>query len=125
MNTYATALLDKLPTPIAVISQSGEVEYRNKAFQDIFGSDAKSWLKDASRVVAGERGWVQGFFLPDEEQQTIDVEIEGRIYRIDKIMNVETEGAFAAVALSFVDVTQQREAEQAKSDFPGPIGHDP
>jgi signal transduction histidine kinase len=122
MTTYATALLDRLPTPIAVISQSAEVEYRNAAFEATFGSDAKSWLKDAARVVAGERGWVQGFFVADGDQQTIDVEIEGRVYRIDKIMNVENETP--AVALSFADVTQQREAEQAKSDFTAQIVHD-
>src|SRR5438045_5606340 len=102
MTAYATALLDRLPTPIAVISQAGEVEYRNAAFEEAFGSDAQSWLKDAARAVAGERGWVQGFFLAGDEQQTIDVEIEGRIYRIDRIMSVDGEGT-TAVALSFND----------------------
>jgi two-component system phosphate regulon sensor histidine kinase PhoR len=123
MTTHATALLDRLPTAIAVISQHGEIDYRNAAFQESFGGDAKSWLKDAARAVAGERGWLQGFLLGGDEQRTIDVEIEGRIYRVDRIMSVG-DGEAPAVALSFDDVTQQREAEQAKSDFTAQIVHD-
>jgi signal transduction histidine kinase len=124
MSEYATALLDRLPTAISVITQHGEVEYRNAAFEQTFGSDAKSWLKDAARAVAGERGWLQGFFLAgDDDARTIDVEIEGRIYRVDRIMT-QGDGDSAAVALSFDDVTQQREAEQAKSDFTAQIVHD-
>jgi signal transduction histidine kinase len=120
MTAHATSLLDSLPTAIAVITTHGEVEYRNKAFERTFGTDAKSWLRDASRVVAGERGWLQGFFLAGDDMRTIDVEIEGRVYRIDRIMSIDD----AAVALSFDDVTQQREAEQAKSDFTAQIVHD-
>jgi two-component system phosphate regulon sensor histidine kinase PhoR len=73
--------------------------------------------------VAGERGWLQGFFLEGDENRTIDVEFEGRIYRIDRIMIVEQNGEPTA-ALSFEDVTRQREAEQAKSDFTAQIVHD-
>jgi two-component system, OmpR family, phosphate regulon sensor histidine kinase PhoR len=124
MSDHATALLDRLPTAISVITRHGDVEYRNSAFEETFGSDAKSWLKEASRAVAGERGWLQGFFLAGEDEaRTIDVEIEGRIYRVDRIMAMG-DGDASTVALSFDDVTQQREAEQAKSDFTAQIVHD-
>ena len=123
MTTYALPLLDRLPTPIAVVTQSGTIEYRNKMFEETYGSDALSWLRDAARVVAGERGWLQEFFLAGDDGHTIDVEIEGRVYRIDMIMSVEGYET-PAVALSFDDVTRQREAEQAKSDFTSMIVHD-
>jgi signal transduction histidine kinase len=58
-----------------------------------------------------------------EEQRTIDVEIEGRVYRIDRIMLLDDADG-AGVALSFEDVTRQREAEQSKSDFTAQIVHD-
>jgi signal transduction histidine kinase len=123
MTAHAAALLDRLPTAIAVITNHGDIEYRNAAFERTFGSDAKSWLKDAARAVAGERGWLQGFFVAgDDDARTIDVEIEGRVYRVDRIMNAGD--GESAVALSFDDVTQQREAEQAKSDFTAQIVHD-
>jgi two-component system phosphate regulon sensor histidine kinase PhoR len=125
--TFAVSLLDHLSSSIAVVGENGVVRYRNRAFEQSFGADAASWLKEAARAVAGERGWLQGFFLDTDEQKTIDVEIEGRVYRIDRIMRVaETEGAGdgPGVALSFEDVTQQREAEQAKSDFTAQIVHD-
>lgn len=121
--TYVQSLLDHVPSAIAVVGESGSTRYRNRAFQDAFGSDAEDWLREAARAVAGERGWLQGFFLEGDDNQTIDVEIEGRIYRIDRIMRVE-DGAEKSVALSFEDVTQQREAEQAKSDFTAQIVHD-
>lgn len=123
MTEYATALLDRLPMAIAIITPHGGIEYRNAAFERTFGGDAKAWLKDATRAVAGERGWLQSFFVAgDDESRSTDVEIEGRIYRVDRIMNVG--GAGEAVALSFDDVTQQREAEQSKSDFTAQIVHD-
>jgi two-component system, OmpR family, phosphate regulon sensor histidine kinase PhoR len=123
MTAYATALLDRLPTAIAVLTPHGAIEYRNAAFERTFGSDAKAWLKDAARAVAGERGWLQSFFVAgDDDIRSTDVEIEGRVYRVDRIMNVGDGGK--AVALSFDDVTQQREAEQAKSDFTAQIVHD-
>jgi two-component system phosphate regulon sensor histidine kinase PhoR len=115
-------LLDRLPAPIALLTESGGIEYRNKAFDETFGSDAAQWLKEAARAVAGERGWLHGFFTDDEDARTIDVEIEGRVYRVDKIMRVEDQGP--AVAVSFEDVTREREAEQAKSDFTAQIVHD-
>jgi two-component system phosphate regulon sensor histidine kinase PhoR len=120
--TFALSLLDQLPNAIAVITEGGGVEYRNRAFEDTFGSDAAQWLKEAARAVAGERGWLHGFFA--DAGDTIDVEIEGRVYRIDKIMSVVEGRDSPAVALAFEDVTRAREAEQAKSDFTAQIVHD-
>jgi signal transduction histidine kinase len=116
-------LLDHLPSCIAVVGDNGAIRYHNRAFDRDFGSDADQWLKDAARAVAGERGWLQGFFVDTDEQRTIDVEIEGRVYRIDRIMRLD-ESDGPAVALSFEDVTKQREAEQSKSDFTAQIVHD-
>ena len=116
-------LLDHLASCIAVVGDNGVVRYRNRAFEEAFGSDAEQWLKEASRAVAGERGWLQGFFMEADDQRTIDVEIEGRVFRIDFIMRLE-EADGPAVALSFEDVTKQREAEQSKSDFTAQIVHD-
>jgi len=120
---FVLDLLDQLPSSIAAVADNGAIRYRNKAFNDAFGSDAVDWIKEASRAVAGEAGWLQAFFLESEEKRTIDVEIEGRIFRIDEIMRVDDEDG-PAVALSFEDVTKQREAEQAKSDFTAQIVHD-
>ena len=116
-------LLDHLASSIAVVGDNGAVRYRNRAFDEAFGSDAEQWLKDAARAVAGERGWLQGFFMEEEEQRTIDVEIAGRVYRIDRIMRLDDADG-AGEALSFEDVTKQREAEQSKSDFTAQIVHD-
>jgi signal transduction histidine kinase len=120
---FALELLDELPTSIAAIAENGNIRYRNRSFNQSFGVDAIDWIKEASRAVAGERGWLQGFFLDTEDTRTIDVEIEGRVFRIDRIMTIADEDG-PAVALSFEDVTQQREAEQAKSDFTAQIVHD-
>lgn len=121
--TFALSLLDQLPAAIAVVSETGEIRYRNRAFDQAFGSDAQQWLREAARAVAGEQGWLQGFFTGDDDHRTIDVEIEGRIYRIDYISRVEADDV-TGVALAFEDVTKQREAEQAKSDFTAQIVHD-
>ena len=120
---FALELLDQLPTPIAAVGETGTIRYRNRAFNEAFGGDAIDWIREAARAVAGERGWLQGFFLEGDESRTIDVEIEGRVFRIDKIMDVKDEEG-PAVTLAFEDVTQQREAEQAKSDFTAQIVHD-
>jgi two-component system phosphate regulon sensor histidine kinase PhoR len=121
--TTARALVDHLSQPIAVVTESGGVDYKNHAFDETFGDDAVQWLKEAARAVAGERGWLHGFFVEGDDLQTIDVEIEGRVYRVDRILRVN-EGETPAVALSFEDVTREREAEQAKSDFTAQIVHD-
>jgi len=122
---FALALLDQLPTCIAAIAENGAVRYRNRAFDEAFGSDAVDWIREAARAVAGERGWLQGFFLGATD--AIDVEIEGRIFRIDSIMRLDEQlpgDEGPAVALSFEDVTRQLEAEQSKSDFTAQIVHD-
>ena len=119
--TIATKLLNRLPSCIAVVAEDGSIRYQNEAFAETFREEGQQWLHDASRAVGGERGWLQPFFI-DGEQHTIDVERDGRIYRIDRIYSGDEDGA--AVALSFEDVTKQREAEQARSDFTAQIVHD-
>jgi two-component system phosphate regulon sensor histidine kinase PhoR len=120
-NRYQIAT--RLKSPIAIVNGTGGVEWRNPAFEDAFGDDAAAWLKDASRAVAGERGWLLGFFVDRSEEHTVDVEIEGRTYRVDSIMQIDDYSS-PAVALLFEDVTKQREMEQAKSDFTSMIVHD-
>ena len=121
MNNHQIA--EKLPTPIAIVNEHGGVEWRNDAFEMTFGSDAKDWLTEGARVVGGERGWLQDFFMDGDEHRAVDVEIEGRTFRVERIMAVD--GASSrAVALWFADVTQQRQMEQAKSDFTAQIVHD-
>ncbi|HEV8434505.1 MAG TPA: HAMP domain-containing sensor histidine kinase [Thermoanaerobaculia bacterium] len=120
-NRYQIA--KSIKTPIAIVNENGGVEWRNPAFHDAFGDDAGAWLKDAARAVAGERGWLLGFFIDRNEEHTLDVEIEGRTYRVDAIMPIEDYPS-PAVALQFEDVTKQREMEQAKSDFTSMIVHD-
>jgi signal transduction histidine kinase len=114
---------ERLKTPIAIVSERGVVEWCNAAFEATFGDDSSGWLTEASRAVAGESGWLQGFFVDADELRSIDVDIEGRTYRIDKIVHVDDYDA-PSVALWFEDVTRQREAEQAKSDFTAQIVHD-
>ncbi|MDP9362043.1 MAG: HAMP domain-containing histidine kinase [Acidobacteriota bacterium] len=112
-----------LKSPIAIINEHGVVEWSNNAFEATFGSNAKDWLKQAAHAVAGESGWLQGFFIDGDDQRSLDVDIEGRTYRVDKILQVD-DYATPTVALWFEDVTRQREAEQAKSDFTAQIVHD-
>jgi signal transduction histidine kinase len=123
MTSFALSLLDRLPSSIAVVTDNGVIQYRNQAFEETFGNDAAQWIREAARAVAGERGWLQGFFLAADEARALDVDIEGRVYRVDKIMTIEN-AETPAVALSFEDVTRQREMEQAKSDFTSMIVHD-
>ncbi len=112
-----------LKTPIAIVSDRGEIHWRNRSFEADFGTDAAEWLRQGARAVGGERGWLQDFFLADAGEQSIDVDHEGRTYRVDKIREVD-EYDTHAVALLFEDVTVQREMEQAKSDFTAQIVHD-
>ena len=116
-------IAQRIKMPVAIINERGGIEWGNDAFGETFGADANEWLKEAARAVAGERGWLQGFFLAADEQRTIDVDIEGCTYRVDKIMPIDEYGE-PAVALMFEDVTRQREMEQAKSDFTAQIVHD-
>lgn len=122
MTTFATDLLDKLPTAIAVVTDTGHIDYHNAEFTENFGKDV-GWIRDAARAVAGETGWLQSFFINTDDSVTVDVEVNGRIYRVDKIMTMSRNGG-PSVALSFEDVTSQRQAEQAKSDFTAQIVHD-
>jgi two-component system phosphate regulon sensor histidine kinase PhoR len=115
-------LLDRLPMPIAAVTAQGEIAYCNTAFAETFGARAEDWIRQAARAVGGERGWLQGFFVAQDEQRQTDVEVDGRTYRVDQIM--AEAGDAPTVALSFDDVTRQREAEQAKSDFTSMIVHD-
>jgi two-component system phosphate regulon sensor histidine kinase PhoR len=121
MNNHQIA--EKLASPIAIVNEQGGIEWRNDAFETTFGGDAKDWLKEGARVVGGERGWLQDFFMEGDEHRATDVEIEGRTFRVERIMAVEGYPS-RALALWFEDVTQQREMEQAKSDFTAQIVHD-
>ena len=117
-------IASSLRIPIAIVSEQGAIKWRNPSFDMTFGTDASGWLNEAARTVGGERGWLQGFFLPDTgDPISIDVEIEGRIFRVDKIKEV-TDYDVPSVALWIEDVTHQREMEQAKSDFTAQIVHD-
>ena len=116
-------IAEKLSTPVAIVNETGGIEWHNDAFELAFGGDAKDWLKEGSRVVGGERGWLQDFFMDGDEHRAVDVEIEGRTFRVEHIMNIERDAA-KSVALWFEDVTQQRQMEQAKSDFTAQIVHD-
>jgi len=116
-------IAEKLSTPVAIVNETGGIEWHNDAFELAFGVDAKDWLKEGSRVVGGERGWLQDFFMDGDEHRAVDVEIEGRTFRVEHIMNIERDAA-KSVALWFEDVTQQRQMEQAKSDFTAQIVHD-
>lgn len=124
MNMHDNYMIARqLKTPIALVNDHGSIEWRNDAFEATFGSDAKDWLVQAARTLAGERGWLQSFFLENDAHHSLDVDIEGRTYRVDRIMQID-DYATPTVALWFEDVTLQREAEQAKSDFTAQIVHD-
>jgi two-component system phosphate regulon sensor histidine kinase PhoR len=122
MTILASTLLDSLPTAIAVVSESGVISYRNRAFDDCFGEQADAWIRGGARAVGGERGWLQGFFS-SADQTVIDVDMDGHVYHIKKLEG-ETNEEGTHLALSFEDVTTQRSAEQAKSDFTSMIVHD-
>ena len=121
MKKYQIA--ENLKTPIAITNQRGEVKWQNAAFESTFGSSWQNWLKEAARVVAGESGWLPGYFTSESEDSSADIDIHGRTYRVDRIMAID-DFEEPAVALWFEDVTQQREMEQAKSDFTAQIVHD-
>lgn len=122
MTILASTLLDSLPTAIAVVNESGAISYRNRAFKEEFGEDADAWIRSGARAVGGERGWLQGFFASPDQIAT-DVDIDGRVFHVN-LLQIENADEGAYVALSFEDVTGQRSAEQAKSDFTSMIVHD-
>lgn len=121
MKTLAISLLDNLQTPIAVVVQNGAISYRNRCFEESFGNAADEWMERNSRAVGGERGWLQTFFVDENAPHEIDIDFHGRIYHVERIPHSASE---QGIALMFEDVTRQREAEQAKSDFTSMIVHD-
>ena len=121
MNDLRLSLLDNIPSAIAVVHMEGGITYRNRSFDDWFGKGADEWMQRSARTVGGERGWLQTFFLDEKVDHSLDIEFNGRIYRVERI---EHRGDRNQVALSFEDVTRQRESEQAKSDFTSMIVHD-
>jgi two-component system phosphate regulon sensor histidine kinase PhoR len=123
MTEIRYTIAEFLKTPIAIVNDHGEIHWQNRSFTESFGLDAGEWLRQASRAVGGERGWLQDFFLEGAAEQSIDVDFEGRTYRIERIRDM-AEYDTRAVALLFEDVTVQREMEQAKSDFTAQIVHD-
>lgn len=120
-NLYAT-LLDRLSMPVAVVTAAGDIAYRNRAFDQTFGRDGDDWLRSAAVTLGGERGWLHGFFAEEQEQHTVEIELNGRMFRIEKVMANPLEVPSAALVLE--DVTLHAEAEQAKSDFTSMIVHD-
>ena len=122
MSTVYAALLDRLHLPIAVVTPTGVVMYRNKPFERVFGNEADSWLRNAALSLGGERGWLNAFFHTLEENESIEVEYNDRLYRVEHLMS----GAIdpASTALLFEDITSEAEKEQSKSDFTSMIVHD-
>jgi PAS domain S-box-containing protein len=122
MSDLTRALLDRLRLSIVLVTADGEILFRNRAFDETFGSEADKWITAAARAVAGERGWLQTFFLSHEDGTTAEVDFDGRTYRVEQILTESTERP--AVALAFHDVTEERQQEQAKSDFTSMVVHD-
>lgn len=120
MNDFSLSLVDNLGESVAVVTETGTIVYSNKNFQETFGNTAITWIENAARTVGGERGWLQGFFVSGDERHSMEVDFNGRIYQVERVPSDSTAG----VALIFDDVTRQREAEQAKSDFTSMIVHD-
>jgi two-component system phosphate regulon sensor histidine kinase PhoR len=116
------ALLDRLPLPITVVTATGVIMYRNRTFDEAFGAEADSWLRNAALSLGGERGWLHGFFADYQDNHSVEMEFGGRLYRIEKIMAEPLDQS--TVALQFDDITRQAEIEQSKSDFTSMIVHD-
>jgi signal transduction histidine kinase len=121
MNDLAERLLDSIRVALAVVNDSGAITYRNAAFDRTFGESADYWIQNGARAVGGERGWIQGFFA-SSEQRAIDVELNDRIYHVERIDPGDADRQ--QISLAFEDVSAQRRAEQAKSDFTSMIVHD-
>lgn len=124
MTAFSLSLLDNLELPIAILTDTGEIDYRNRAFAATFGDEAEIWVAKAAKTnVSGERGWLQLFFSERDRSESIEAEFQSRTYRISRVP-AESDGVAMKVALTFDDVTRQREMEQAKSDFTSMIVHD-
>jgi signal transduction histidine kinase len=122
MTLLAPALLDNLSIVIAVVTETGEVEYKNRLFDATFGPEAEQWIARAARTnVSGERGWLMPFFADPEMHDPVEAEFQDRTYSIQRL---DVPFDTPQVALTFEDVTRQREMEQAKSDFTSMIVHD-
>jgi signal transduction histidine kinase len=122
MTTFAIALLDNLSIPIAVVTEEGNLVYRNRLFGETFGEDAAQWLSKAARTnVSGDRGWLMPFFADPNLADPVETDFQERTYRVQRL---EVPFDTRHVALTFDDVTRQREMEQAKSDFTSMIVHD-
>lgn len=120
MSSMTETLLDSLRAPIAVVDEQGLIAYRNQAFANNFGDRADQWIQQGARAVGGARGWLQTLFI--DEHAATDVELDGRIFRIERVPAHLDDGS--RIALTFEDVTAHRNAEQAKSDFTSMIVHD-
>lgn len=119
MTTLADRLLDSLHTAIAVVGPDGTLNYRNEAFNGAFGERAELWMREGGRAVGGAPGWLQSLFAG---ATATDVELDGRVWHVERLSTDST--AEGQLALTFQDVTAQRNAEQAKSDFTSMIVHD-
>jgi signal transduction histidine kinase len=123
MSSMPLTLLDNLGMSIAVVSEVGTIEYKNRMFHTVFGAEAEGWVSKAARTsMGGERGWLQLFFASPARIDPIEADFQGRTYKITRIQAEAEIGT--SVALTFEDVTRQREMEQAKSDFTSMIVHD-
>lgn len=124
MTDFALSLLDNLELPIAILTDKGEIDYRNLAFAKTFGDEAELWVAKAAKTnVSGERGWLQLLFSARDRSESIEAEFQSRAYRISRVQ-FDNEESTTRVGLTFDDVTRQREMEQAKSDFTSMIVHD-
>lgn len=123
MSDLATTLLEHIRIPISVVTDDGHIAYSNAAFVETFGAGAADWIRSGARAIAGERGWLQAFFADPEDPHESEVDYQGRTYHVTQIGLGDQQGA-ERVALSFDDITRQREIEQAKSDFTSMIVHD-
>ena len=121
MSELIQSLLENLRIAIAVVGRDGSIHYRNRGFDQSLGEGAEEWVRDGARALAGERGWLQGFFADPDSEHEVEVDHHGRTYKIHQIPASITE---SEVALSFEDITRNREIEQAKSDFTSMIVHD-
>lgn len=122
MSELSDRILDRIRMPIAVVNADGAVMYRNSAFEKTFGQDGEDWLRTAAVSLGGEHGWLHRFFTSGSENHVVEIDLNGRLFRIETVMADPLDEPSAA--LSFEDVTLQADAEQKKSDFISMIVHD-